>query len=127
MNHGAHVLVISRDQMLLQTRQLILGTYFQVQTAGRVVEAEALMGKCTFDLVVLCYSLSDDECHQLAALVARQIPPPKILALRVPGNGCVSTIADQMLLVEEGPYALLKKSAEMLGFDLKGKGQVVRA
>ena len=41
MNNGAHILVISRDQMLLQTRTLILGAYFQAEPAGRLSEAEA--------------------------------------------------------------------------------------
>ena len=68
MNNGAHVLVVSRDQMLLQTRALILGAYFQVESAGRVSEAEAAMAKSPFDLIVLCYSLSDGEYQKLIEL-----------------------------------------------------------
>ena len=74
MNKGAHVLLVSRDQMLLQTRALILGAYFQVQSAGRVTEAEAAMAKTAFDLVVLCYSLSDGEYSRLAELCGGRTP-----------------------------------------------------
>jgi DNA-binding response OmpR family regulator len=87
MNNGAHVLVVSRDQMLLQTRVLILGTYFQVAAAGRVPEAEAALGKQAFDLVVLCYSLSDDEYRKMLDLCLSQDRPPKVLTLRAGNNG----------------------------------------
>ena len=37
------VLLVSRDAMLLQTRQLILGAFFRAKGAGRVREAEDLI------------------------------------------------------------------------------------
>ena len=36
MKSQAQILIVGRDEMLLQTRQLILGGYFQVQIAGRL-------------------------------------------------------------------------------------------
>jgi hypothetical protein len=54
MNQGARVLVISRDPMRLQTRELILGAFFQVNGAGRIQEAEELIATYAFDLIVLC-------------------------------------------------------------------------
>jgi CheY-like chemotaxis protein len=121
MNNGAHVLVVSRDQTLLQTRTLILGAFFQVEAAGRALEAETMLVKRAFDLVILCYSLTDDDCRKLIARIRQQEPRPKVLALGAPGaSGCAAG-ADANLILDNGPYALLKKSAEMLGVDLKEK------
>jgi hypothetical protein len=121
MNNGAHVLVMSRDQSLLQTRQLILGAFFQVEAAGRVQEAAAIIASQNFDLIVLCHSLSADECSQVAAMAHHQVPPPKILTLSAAGNSCMNDDAEHTMALESGPYALLKKAAEMLGVDLKDK------
>jgi DNA-binding NtrC family response regulator len=123
MNNGAHVLVVSRDQMLLQTRALILGTYFQVEAAGRVPEAEEAMRKQAFDLVVLCYSLSDDEYRKMLDLCLSQDAPPRVLTLHAGNNGRPRDGGDGEYAVEQGPYQLLKKTAEMVGFALKPMGR----
>ena len=124
MNNGAHVLVVSRDQMLLQTRKLILGAIFQVEAAGRFPEVQVMMAKRTFDLIVLCYTLADDEYVKVIALADRQDPKPKILALRAAGSDPGRDGADQDFMVENGPYALLKKTAEMLELHLKSMGRL---
>jgi CheY-like chemotaxis protein len=127
MNNGAHVLVVSRDQMLLQTRALMLGTYFQVEAAGRVPEAEAATRKQAFDLVVLCYSLSDDEYRKMLDLCRSQDPQPRILTLHAPINGRPRNGGDGEFAIEHGPYELLKKTAEMVGFPLKPMGRQTQA
>jgi DNA-binding NtrC family response regulator len=123
MNNGAHVLVVSRDQMLLQTRTLILGAYFQVEPAGRISEAEAAMARTAFDLVILCYSLPDDEFQKLIQLCKLQDPAPKILILLAPGSGRQRSGGDGEFTLEHSPYELLKKTAEMVGFPLKPMGR----
>jgi hypothetical protein len=123
MNNGAHVLVVSRDQMLLQTRTLILGAYFQVVPAGRLAEAEAAMAKITFELVIVCHSVPDDEFEKLIRLCQRQDPVPRILILNVVGNGHPRPGGDGEMTTEHGPYELLKKTAEMVGFPLKPMGR----
>ncbi len=75
------VLVVSRDPMLLQTRQLILGAFFQVHGAGRVGEAEALMARFSFDLIILCSTLGDSDCRAVMDLVADRKQHPKILVV----------------------------------------------
>lgn len=121
MNVGPHVLVVSRDPMLLQTRQLILGTFFRVEGAGRMQEVQALMAKRKFDLIVLCHSLTDGECQRVNDLVSLQTNRPQILMLRATGMDLVRPGGDQELGAESGPYGLLKKAAEMLNVDLKAK------
>lgn len=127
MNGGAHVLVVSRDPMLLQTRQLILGAFFQVNGAGRMQEVESLFARGRLDLVVLCYTLSQDDRNFIINLAEGQKPQPRILSVRSAGTPTEYFEPDQELMVEAGPYGLLKKCAEMLGVELKAKPQTTHA
>src|SRR5258708_1669466 len=100
MSSSARVLVVSQDEMLLRTRELILGAFFKVQGAGRMSEAKALITNRVFDLIVLCHSVAEAECEQLVDLAQ-----------------------DRQLGVDAGPYGLLKECAEMLGYVLKSKAK----
>jgi len=127
MDPSLRVLLISRDQMLLQTRQLVLGAFFEVDRAGRIREAETLLAGRRFDLVVLCYSLAGDERERVLALIKSQEPQPKILVLSAAGDSITPPSSDYDWMVEAGPYYLLKGSAELLGVDLKVKGRFLAA
>ncbi len=119
MNNGAHVLLVSRDRMLLQTRALILGAYFHVESAAGVAEAEAAVGKIAFDLVVICHSLSEAEYRTLIQLCERQTPRPRILSLSTTTFAPSRPFADGEYAVEQGPYELLRKAAFLAGLPLK--------
>ncbi len=119
------VLVVSRDAMLLQTRQLILGAFFRVLGAGRVREAEALFATCRFDLVILCYTLTETECRELIQLADEQKHRPRILMLTPVGFPPAEPCAGSASMTESGPYYLLKKSAELLGIDIRAKASLV--
>jgi hypothetical protein len=122
------VLLVSRDQMLLHTRQLILGTFFEVRCAGRIREAEVLISVRAFDLIILCYTLSSSECRQVLEMVADLERRPKILILNPAGSPPEEPLLDQaVMLTESGPYFLLKKTAEMLGVDIKSKATLAVA
>src|SRR6266496_3701538 len=123
MNPSARVLIVSQDEMLLRTRELILGAFFKVQGAGRMSEAKALITSGFFDLIVLCHSVTDAECAQLVDMAQDQNPPPLILAMNANGRNGLKPWADRQLGVDAGPYGLLKECAEMLGFVLKSKAK----
>ena len=127
MNSHARVLVVSRDEMLLRTREMILGAFFHVEGAGRFTEARALLDRQRFDLIVLCHSLTSSECEQLAGLAHEHIPCPQILAMSASSRTSVKPWADKQLGVDAGPYGLVKKCAEMLGYVLKSKARTVHA
>jgi len=126
MNHGPHVLIVSRDQMLLQSRALILGAYFQVEAAGRVPEAELAMVRISFDLVVLCSSLSDSEYLKMIDMCSRQDPQPKILVSNAAAGGGRRVGGDGAYTVDGGPFELLKKTSEVTGFPLKSIGRAAQ-
>jgi len=123
MKNGAHVLIVSRDEMLLRTREMLLGSFFSVQGAGRANDAKDLIARTHFELIVLCHSLSSDECGQLAALAQDQYPRPKILAMNATGVNPSNSWADMQLGVDEGPYGLIKKCAEMLDYTMESKAK----
>jgi DNA-binding response OmpR family regulator len=122
MNSNARVLVVSRDEMLLRTRVMILGAFFEVSGAGRSSEAIALIEDHVFDLMVLCHSLTNAECEQLVDLAHEGNPNTMVLAMSARGDAS-KPWADKQLGVDAGPYGLLKKCAAMLGLVLKSKAK----
>lgn len=119
------VLVVSRDAMLLHTRQLILGAFFQVQSAGRIREVEEQLSIRQFDLIILCYTLSPEECRQVINLAAEQKRRARVLILTPAGISPPEPAPIDAMMTEAGPYYLLKKSAEMLGVDIRAKTSLV--
>jgi hypothetical protein len=127
MDDHKRILLVSRDLMVLQTRKLMLGAYFDVSAAGRVLEAKLHLAERHFDLIVLCYTLTDDDCHKILEAAQASCPGAKILMLTVPGHTANQPATDSYFLpAEEGPFILVKKSAELLGFEFKSKGRMVR-
>ena len=126
MKSNEHILIVGKDEMLLRTRQMILGTHFQVETAGRVSHAAGLLAE-RFDLLVLCYSLTDEECRQVVQIARNHPPQPEILEIIMLGRPCAAVGIQEELNSEEGPYALLQKAADMVGFELRSIGRSARA
>jgi len=128
MDVQRRILLVSRDLMVLQTRKLMLGAYFEVCAAGRVLEAKALLAEHQFDLIVLCYTLTDDDCEKILNGARLHSPKAKTLILTVTGYAASHLPVDSCYLpAEEGPFLLVKKSAELLGFEFRSKGRMVRA
>jgi DNA-binding NtrC family response regulator len=128
MNSHARVLVVSRDEMLLRSREMILGAFFAVRGAGRFSEARTLLTSNNFDLIILCHSLTVDECERLAAIAHERAPRCQVLAMSASSRASgMKPWADKQLGVDAGPYGLLKKCAEMLGYVLKSKARAAHA
>jgi hypothetical protein len=124
MNSQCRVLIVSRDEMLLKTRELIFGAYFQVTGVGRLTEAVAQLASTHFDLVVLCHSLRNDECERIAKLARDHAHPAKILALKpMTDYGEERAWADDEIGVDAGPYGLLLKAAQMLDFRILSRAK----
>jgi DNA-binding response OmpR family regulator len=123
MNDHSQILVVSRDRMLLQTRKLILGTYFEVEGAGRMSEAGSILSKREFDLIVLCDTLTNNERRQIADMVRDQRPKPTLLSLIGPGNCGEKPVVGRELACVGGPLQLLKECADVLGFNLNSSSK----
>ena len=120
------VLVVSRDAMLLQTRQLILGAFFRTLCAGRMREVETKLSTTTVDLVILCYTLTEEECRHVIDLTMEQKKRPRILRLMPAGSSSPEDLPAGSMLAEAGPYYLLKRSAELLGVNIQPKPHLVQ-
>ncbi len=128
MSGQKRILLVSRDLMVLQTRKLMLGAYFDVSAAGRVLEAKLALAKQSFDLVVLCYTLTGDDSRAVVDAVRKSCPQAKILMLTVnEPTASGEAFHPYFLSAEEGPFTLVKKSAQLLGFELGRKGRMVPA
>lgn len=128
MDEQKRILLVSRDVMVLQTRKLMLGAYFEVNAAGRVLEAQILLAEHPVDLIVLCYTLTDDDCEKVLHAARAHSPDAKILMLTITGySGNKTPRNSYSLAAEAGPFILVKKSAELLGFEFRSKGRMVRA
>ncbi len=121
MNTNSQVLVVSRDPILIETRQLILKPYFGVQGAAKIQEAERLVLRNQFELIILCHTLGEEECSRFLTLVQSLDPCPKILALSANGGACVPLGIEQLWITDAGPGPLVEKSAELLGIDVHVK------
>lgn len=121
MSENSRILVVSRDRMLLQTRSLLLGTYFNVATAGRMSEAGSILSQHDFDLIVLCDTLSDWECERIAEMVNDQEPKPTLLSLVGNRPENQDRPVGRKLALTGGPLQLMRECANALGVDLGGK------
>jgi hypothetical protein len=109
------ILCVGRDPSLNRTRQLVLERQFEVRVAQSVTEAFALLSGQRFDLVLLCYSLSDEECRSAADFVHGLPSPIRILAL-AEGRERLALAKQDEEFVSSGPAELLKKAAAMVEF-----------
>ena len=123
-NSMPRVLVVSRDVPLLRTRDLMLGTFFSVLTAGTVAEARNLIEEERFDLLVLCHSLTEQECWQLTKSAQLRRSTVKVLATSPRGKD-VKPWADKQIGVDLGSYELVKVCVNMLGFRMMSKARPV--
>jgi len=108
------VLCYGHDELLLHTRRLILREYFQVSVTTSIEATAALARLEQMDLVLLCHSLSEEECDQMIELVGELWPQAKVLVLTAPDLGRATSLPHEEFAALDGPYSLMRKMREML-------------
>jgi hypothetical protein len=123
MTRPARVICFSRDERLLETRGWVLDKHFDAAKVSSVAEIENLKNGEAFDLLILCHSLSEDDCRQACAIARRAWPAIKILGLSSEASSppCLPPISDQVISALDGPQLLLRKATDMLGATLKNE------
>jgi hypothetical protein len=119
MNGKPELLCAGHDPVLNRTRRLILEKCFDVKLAHSVPEAMELLTGQRFDLVLLCYSLTDDEIRATVQFIHSLPSPPKILALAEERERLQLGRGDAEFL-SGGPAELVKKAAAMVGIPSNG-------
>jgi len=113
LNHDfSHVLGVCRDRNLGVTRQMVLQTRFAATTVFDLAEVETLHS--SFDVIILCHSLSQEECIRTCALCRFYWPEAQVLALAASDKGCSPGTYDQVLVGMTEPVSLLNKVSTML-------------
>jgi hypothetical protein len=115
----ARILCVGYDEILLQSRKDMLSNFFKAET---VLGLKRLPAICSFDLIVLCHTLTAEECRYVCDLVRGQSPRPQILALKQAMSPPLGELVDKEFFVGEGPYKLLKTVEKMLAGMARGVG-----
>lgn len=108
------ILCVGYDPLLNRTRLLILQKEFEVGLATTLSRALSLLSEKSFDVVLLCYSLSDDDCRSLIEVVHRLLPETRILVLAQGRDRLLLGPLDEEFL-SGGPAELVRKAVSMTG------------
>ena len=104
----ASVLVFGRDHQLVHTRGLILEKAgFRVRTAASVPDIQQLLSEPIMDVMVLCHSLSPQDCDEAVALTHERWPNLQTIALTSGSRDCGSESADAVMAASDGPAKLI--------------------
>lgn len=116
------VLLYGRDPHLLQTRQWVLeASGYQVWTATEIHWVDRITAIASVDLLILCHSLSLEECeHALALTCCRQ---PRMRKLLLAADPLCSPahildkagLLDDVLDTMEGPAKLVSTVEQLVG------------
>lgn len=104
----ASVLVFSRDPQLLHTRSLILQNVgCTVYPASSLADVHRWLSEPHLDVLLLCHTLTAEDCDQAALLVHAKWPAVQVVSLFAGMSGCVS-VADAAIDATDGPIKLIK-------------------
>ena len=103
------ILVYGRDPRLLETRRWVLEKDgARVWTATRLAQFDLVDSDESLAILILCHSLSTEECGPAIALAESRWPRIKSLTLIAGQDGCEPGLADQVTDATRGPAHLLR-------------------
>jgi DNA-binding response OmpR family regulator len=108
MDSPPSILIYGRDYDLLETRRLVLQKAgFQAWTVTNLADAEKITVTQPSDLLILCHSLSVEECEKALAMSHSRQPGMKNLVLM--GAAPVRKLGqnDELMSSFDGPKALI--------------------
>lgn len=118
LERNSRVLVVSWNEMLRQTRRLILGTYFETEAAGKMSEVGHLLLEKNYDAIVLCDTLSDSECLAIAERAEVRNGAAEIILLEAPLQERPAAFRGSRVQCMDGPLALLNECARVFGISI---------
>jgi DNA-binding NtrC family response regulator len=108
MPSPASVLVFGRDYQLVHTRSLILEKAgFHVRTASSLPDIQQLLSEPSIDVMLLCHSLTTQDCDQALIITHDRWPQIQTIALVSGSSDCGSQSVDTVLEATEGPAKLI--------------------
>ena len=109
-------LCYGHDTLLLITRQrmlMLLGC--SCDTVMNDGDYEAQLWSATPSLIVLCQSLSGEECSYAAQFAAEHSPKSRLVVMFTRVDKCVPNAAHVMLTSSDGPKAFMKAMSDLFG------------
>ncbi len=116
MDSPPTILIYGRDYDLLETRRLVLQKAgFQAWTVTNLTDAEKITVTQPSGLLILCYSLSMEECEKALAMAHSRQPAMKSLVMM--GNMPVCRLGqnDELMSSFDGPKALIATVNRLFG------------
>ena len=115
MKSPAAILVYGRDPALLETRRMVLASVgYDVTEAANLSQVKRTLSERPLDLLILCHSLSTDDCHHTLALATSRWPLMRILVLTAGASGCSTQLISEVLDAIKGPRELLSTVAKLV-------------
>ena len=109
------VLSLSHDPALLRTRMLLLQRAgCKVSCASNLQDFQTCILSQQFDLIMICQSMSAEECDAATRLAREFAPTARVLLMFTRIGKCVPEQADVMLDAHAGPRVLVETAQRML-------------
>jgi len=115
------ILLFGHDAMLLSTRKWLMDEYGNVHLATDVDTLRALAERYSFDLVVVCHTVTAEECQQLLDAMQSRSPEANFLSLMPASHAMSPTLrnasvsnTEKFELVDGDPGVLVHKVCEIL-------------
>lgn len=105
---------LSRDQRLRETRTQVLAKDYDVIALASEQELEELDPPRPVDLVLLCHSLTGQDCERSSHVIRTRWPQALIVTISSPVAGCLSVEANATVAALDGPAVLLGQVAHLL-------------
>ena len=109
MTDKATILCFSGTPALLASRVAILRKKYSVVPASTVEELESMPPGSSFDLVLLCHTLSKEESLTIRALLLQRWPAAKILSMTKGVESCEAVDGETAVRGLDGPVVLLQR------------------
>ena len=115
----AHILIVGQDSSLIETRAWVLQKAgFEATPTQWSAELSSSLRDSSIDLVVLCHSLSDRECHQLLAAIHSTQPAMRALVLTANTGDFPEDDRQGVLSAYASPTELIAKVRQMAAIEV---------
>jgi hypothetical protein len=116
MTSPVSILVYGRDPRLLETRRWVLEhSGARVWMATELSDFDQIAAGKSIDLVILCHSLSMEDCGRALALANTRWPQAQSLVLISEPSDCFPGFSDGVADAGRGPAFLLQTVAKLIG------------
>ena len=80
---------------------------FRVSPIYDLAHVDETLSSKNFDLLVLCHTLTNEDCGRMLAMASERWPMMKTLILTAGASGCHSKMMSEVFDILDGPYRLI--------------------